>query len=98
MLYLFCPDTGNSIRFRKDAGFTKTTLKIGKFIIVGGQIVYIADIGETFNAPNGEDDARLRVIYDNGTESNILLPSLIRAMYKDEISSFIKEANSGLLF
>ncbi len=93
-------DTGfrNTIRFRKDAGFTKTTLKIGQFIIVGGQIAYIAEIGETFKAPNGDDDARLRVIYANGTESNILLRSLIRSMYKDETSRFITEANAGPLF
>lgn len=93
-------DTGyrNTIRFRKDAGFTKTTLKIGQFIIIGGQIAYISEIGETFKAPNGEDDARLRVIYDNGTESNILLRSLFRAMYKDEASRFITEPDSGPLF
>lgn len=93
-------DTGyrNTVRFRKDAGFTKTALKKGQFIIIGGQIAYIADIGETFKAPNGEDDARLRVIYANGTESNILLRSLIRAMYKDETSRFITGSNSGPLF
>jgi hypothetical protein len=93
-------DTGqrNTIRFRKDAGFTKTSLKKGQFIIIGGQMSYIEEIGETFKAPNGEDDARLRVIYDNGTESNILLRSLIRAMYKDEASRFITEPNSGPLF
>jgi hypothetical protein len=93
-------DTGyrTTIRFRKDAGFTKTTLKKGQFNIIGGQIAYIAEIGEPFKAPNGEDDARLRVIYANGTESNILLRSLIRAMYKDEASRFITEPNSGPLF
>lgn len=93
-------DTGcrNTIRFRKDAGFTKTTLRKEQFIIIGGQIAYIAEIGETFKAPNGEDDARLRAIYDNGTESNILLRSLIRAMYKDETSRFITDPNSGPLF
>ena len=73
-------------------------LKKGQFLIIGGQIAHIAEIGETFKAPNGEDDARLRVIYANGTESNILLRSLIRAMYKDETSRFITEANSGPLF
>lgn len=88
----------NTIRFRKDAGFTKTTLKEAQFVIIGGQLAYIAGIGETFKAPNGEDDARLRVIYDNGTESNILLRSLIRAMYKDETSRFITDLNSGPLF
>jgi hypothetical protein len=88
----------NTVRFKKDAGFTKTTLNTGRFLIIFGQIAYIAETGETFKAPNGEDDARLRVIYDNGTESNILLRSLIRAMYKDETSRFISDTHSGPLF
>ncbi|MEO0554266.1 MAG: GIY-YIG nuclease family protein [Bacteroidota bacterium] len=87
-----------TIRFRKDAGFTKTDLKRIKFIIIGGQMAYIAEIGDTFKAPNGEEDSRLRVIYGNGTESNILLRSLIRAMYKDETSRFITDTDSGPLF
>lgn len=87
-----------TVQFRKDAGFTKTSLKEGQFIIVGGQISYIAEIGETIKAPNGDDDARLRVIYINGTESNILLRSLIRAMYKDETSRFITDSSIGPLF
>ncbi len=88
----------STIRFRKDAGFTKTTIKQSLFLIVGGQIAYIAEVGESFKAPNGEDDARLRVIYANGTESNILLRSLIRAMYKDETSRFITNPDTGPLF
>ncbi|QDH77856.1 GIY-YIG nuclease family protein [Echinicola soli] len=88
----------STIRFRKDAGFTKTTLKKSQFIIVGGQIALIAEFGGIFKAPNGEDDARLRVIYANGTESNILWRSLIRAMYKDETSRYISDSNSGPLF
>lgn len=87
-----------TIMFRKDAGFTKTSLKEAQFLIVGGQIAFIAEIGESFKAPNGEEDARLRVIYANGTESNILLRSLIRAMYKDETSRFITEPDLGPLF
>jgi hypothetical protein len=88
----------STIRFRKDAGFTKTNYKTNQFIIIGGQIALIAEIGEPFKAPNGEEDRRLRVIYANGTESNILLRSLIRAMYKDETSRFITEADLGPLF
>lgn len=87
-----------TIRFRKDAGFTKTQLKQAQFVIVGGQMSYIAEVGKTFKAPNGEEDARLRVIYANGTESNILLRSLIRAMYKDETSRFITDPDLGPLF
>jgi hypothetical protein len=93
-------DTGfrKTIQFRRDSGFAKTTLQVGQFIILGGQTAYIAEIGDTFKAPNGDDDARLRVIYANGTESNLLLRSLFRAMYKDETSRFITDPNDGPLF
>ena len=87
-----------TVRFRKDAGFTKTDIKEGQFVIVDGQLAYIANVGEVFKAPNGEEDARLRVIYGNGTESNILKRSLIRAMYKDETSRYISEPDLGPLF
>ena len=87
-----------TVKFRKDAGFAKTDIKKNHFIIVGGQIAYVAEVGEIFKAPNGEDDARLRVIYSNGTESDILLRSLIRAMYKDETSRLISDPFAGPLF
>src|SRR4051812_6687676 len=56
-------------RFVKDAGFLKADIVQGNFFILGGQVAYVAHVGETFKAPNGEFDARLRVIYSNGTES-----------------------------
>lgn len=83
---------------RKDAGFLKTDIKKGEFFILGGQTVYVAEVGETIKAPNGEMDARLRVIYSNGTESNILLRSLQRAIYKDDTSRRISEPGDGPLF
>ena len=83
---------------RKDAGFLKTDIKAGEFFILGGQIAYVAEVGESFKAPNGESDARLRVIYSNGTESNLLLRSLQRALYKDELSRRVSEPNAGPLF
>ncbi len=88
----------DTIFFRKDAGFAKTDIKKHQFIIVGGQTAYIAELGEAIKAPNGDSDARLQVIYSNGTQSNILLRSLIRAMYKDETSRLISDPNSGPLF
>jgi hypothetical protein len=83
---------------RKDAGFLKTDIKAGEFFILGGQITYVAEVGESFKAPNGESDARLRVIYSNGTESNLLLRSLQRALYKDEVSRRVSEPSAGPLF
>lgn len=93
-------DTGARItrQIRKDAGFLKTDIKQGEFFILGGQIAYVADVGEWFKAPNGENDARLRVIYSNGTESDLLLRSLQRALYKDDASRRISEPSAGPLF
>lgn len=79
--------------FGKDA-----SVETGNFFILGGQTVYVAEVGETIKAPNGENDARLRVIYSNGTESNLLRRSLQRALYKDEAGRRITAPDAGPLF
>lgn len=83
---------------RKDAGFLKTDIRVGEFFILGGQVAHVAEVGEPIKAPNGESDARLRVIYSNGTESNLLLRSLQRALYKDETSRRVSDPSAGPLF
>lgn len=86
-------------QIRKDAGFLKADVRAGDFFILGGQTAYVANVGEQIRAPNGEFDARLRVIFSNGTESNLLLRSLQRALYKDETSRRISESGAaGPLF
>lgn len=87
-----------SRRIRKDAGFLKADIQEGRFFILGGQTAYIAEVGEAFKAPNGENDARLRVIFSNGTESNLLLRSMQRALYDDEASRLITDPSIGPLF
>lgn len=82
-----------SRRFGKDVSIAERD-----FFILGGQMVYVAEVGETIKAPNGESDARLRVIYSNGTESNLLRRSLQRALYKDEAGRRLTEPNAGPLF
>lgn len=83
---------------RQKAGFLKLEIEEGRFFVLGGQTIYIASVGESFKAPNGERDARLRVIFSNGTESNLLLRSLQRAIYYDEASRLITEGDAGPLF
>lgn len=69
----------------QDLKFGKRTLvKISKtdsllpchFYIEDGQMVLLDSIGETFKASKGSKDARTRCIYENGTESDILLQTL----------------------
>jgi hypothetical protein len=83
---------------RKDAGLLKAQIKEGDFFILNGQTLYVAEIGEKVKASDRSMDARLRVIYSNGTESNILLETLRRAIYKDETSRIISEPPAGPLF
>jgi hypothetical protein len=55
-------------------------------------------MGEIFSNAQGRTDARLRVIFDNGTESNMLMRSLQRALHKDEAGRRITDPIAGPLF
>jgi hypothetical protein len=50
---------------------------------------------DTFTNAQGKSDARLRVIFDNGTESNLLMGSLRRALNKDEAGRRITDPVAG---
>ncbi len=59
------------------------SIELGDFFIIGGQIAYIAEMFEGTKTKDGRDNPRLRVIFDNHTESNLLLRSLSRSLYPD---------------
>ena len=80
-------------RFGQDA-----SVEQGNFFIVGGLVAYVASVGKTIQAPNGGKDARLRVIFSNGTESDLLMRSLQRALYKDEAGRRITSMDFGPVF
>ena len=69
-----------------------------QFFIVGGQKAYVADKAKEFTNAQGRRDARLRVIFDNGTESNMLMRSLQRALHKDDAGRRITKPTAGPLF
>ena len=70
----------------------------GDLFILTGQKVYVAEIGEEFITEYDRRDSRLRVIYDNGTESDILMRSLQRALNKDPAGRRISDPSAGPLF
>jgi len=76
----------------------KAEIKPGSWFIVGGQKAYVAEVGELFTNAQGRTDARLRVIFDNGTESNMLMRSLQRSLNKDESGRRITNPVAGPLF
>ncbi len=82
-----------TLRFGRDA-----SIAIGNFFILGGQVAYVADVGEQYRTPNNETNGRLRVIYANGTESDLLIRSLQRALYKDDTGRRLTDPDIGPLF
>jgi len=70
----------------------------GDLFILDGQKVMVADMGEPFISDYGRQDRRLRVVYDNTTESDLLLRSLQRALNKDKDSRRITNPDFGPLF
>lgn len=82
-----------TLRFGRDA-----SISLNDFFILGGQLAHVIEVGEPIKAPNGESDARLRVVYANGTESNLLKRSLQRALYKDESGRRVTDPDAGPLF
>ena len=88
-----------------DAGIRETkpfrdeaTIEPGQSFILGGQKAYVSKKDKEFRNAQGRIDARLRVIFDNGTESNMLMRSLERALQKDEAGRRIVETSMGPLF
>jgi hypothetical protein len=88
-------DTG--LRTTRPFGI-KAEIQPGRFFILSGQKAYVADMGEVFMQDYGLTDAQLRLIFDNGTESNMLMRSLQRALTKDGTGRRITDPTAGPLF
>lgn len=61
---------------------TETSIKEGAFLVYRGMLLYVDKVGN-FSQRNQRKQARLRCIYENGTESDILRNSLAKPMYSD---------------
>jgi len=82
-----------SVKYRDNAEVIE-----GDLFILDGQKVIVAEVGERFVSEYGRPDRRLRVVYDNGTENDLLVRSLQRALNKDKASRRITEMGFGSLF
>lgn len=68
-------------------------IALGEFFIVQGMMVYVANVGKWEKKNFGNVNARLYCVFENGTESNMLLRSLAAAFWKDENSRQIVDAD-----
>jgi hypothetical protein len=69
----------------------------GDLFILNGQKTLVAEMDEPFLTDSGLPNCRLRVVYDNGTESDYLLRSLQRALNKDKASRRISNPDLSSL-
>lgn len=57
-------------------------IEVGKFYVLRGILLLVTEVGDRMEK-NGKWNARLRCIFENGTESDMLLRSLASELYKD---------------
>ncbi|MDA8962851.1 GIY-YIG nuclease family protein [Pseudomonadales bacterium] len=81
------------VPFRKDGSIEK-----GNLFILSGQKAYVAGVGNPFTGVDGRNEHRLRVIFDNGVESNQLMHSLQKRLWDDKTSRRITDLSMGPLF
>jgi len=72
-------------------------IAVGEMFILQGMLVYVANIGEKEKKNFGNVNARLYCVFENGTESNMLLRSLAAAFWKDEHSRQVVDAKQAEL-
>ena len=90
-------DLNNDIR--KTEPISKIAdIKPGQAFILSGLIAYVAEIGEKYDHRKGHHNARTRIIFSNGMESDLLLRSFGAALYKDETARAISGETLGPLF
>ncbi|TXF99222.1 GIY-YIG nuclease family protein [Massilia arenae] len=59
------------------------SIEVRDFFVIEGQTAYVAEMYEGIKTKDGRNNPRLRVVFDNQTESNLLLRSLSRSLYPD---------------
>ena len=75
----------------------RRAIEVGDFFVLDGITLYIAEVGEPLKTTANEVDRRLRAVFANGTESNLLLRSLQRAFYNDPAARRLVSPESGQL-
>lgn len=72
-------------------------IRAGDFFILNGITVFVSEVRDP-HIRGGKKNARLRLIFENGTEGENLLRSLATELYKDPNGRRISDPTSGPLF
>jgi hypothetical protein len=92
----FIADIASGVRLTVPTASTYQ-IATGDMFILDGQLAYIAAVG-AWMTRGDQKDARLRIVYDNGTESDHLLRSFGKALYRADNSRRVLSPAAGPLF
>jgi hypothetical protein len=90
-------DLRTGLRQAQPIAAGRRAIEAGDFFVLDGIPLYVAEVGEPLKTTAGEVDRRLRLIFANGAESNLLLRSLQRAFYNDPAARRLVSPQSGQL-
>lgn len=76
----------------------KSEIEPRRFFILSGRKAYVAEKGRAEINASGNSDTCLRVIFGNGTKSNLLMRSLQKTLTSDEADHRIADPVAGPLF
>lgn len=79
---------------KKLSTFVESEMKQGDFFVLGGVLIYLEKIDDPYRGNSKKINRRTRCIYENGTESNVLLRSLGKRL--SDVGYAIKD-NSGVV-
>lgn len=74
-------------------------IEVGNFYLLGGQLAYVDNLYNVQKKIHGRIDARLRLIFENGTESDMLRNSLERRLYEKNGKAIteLEESNQDII-
>ena len=75
-------------QYHKTAFSSVKDIREGSVFVLNGLICYVASIYQAETRKNERNQQRLRLIFANGTESNMLIRSLASAQYRYDVNSY----------
>ena len=75
-------------QYHKAAFSSVKDIKEGSVFVLNGLVCYVASIYQAETRKNERNQQRLRLIFANGTESNMLIRSLASAQYRHDADSY----------
>ena len=75
----------------------RTQINIGTFFVLNGLVGFVQDVGNMSKNEQRKFNSRLRIIFENGTESNMFLRSLVDGLHANQGRVIIDIQNNNII-